>query len=162
MDLFAIVSAFDAAYSAYAAFQSDMERYWCLRWLSQEKAKEQTQEDNLKVEATVLKEEILRLIDIPLVIKLSGMPQVARGSQVKLDLLRWDEVDLTIEARLLDITQDASTNATDELDEELDDELSNDLTDDLLEGDAEPVPDEPDAPAVTEAPTTLASTVTPE
>ena len=129
-DLFAIVSAFDAAYSAYAAFQSDMERYWCLRWLSQEKG----QEDTMKVEATVLKDEILRLIDIPLVIKLSGMPQVARGSQVKLDLLRWDEVDLTIEARLLDITQDASGTA--------DAELADDMSEDLQEGDAEPVPDE--------------------
>lgn len=152
-DLFAIVSAFEAAYSAYAAFQSDMERYWCLRWLSQEKGPE----DNLKVEATVLKEEILRLMDIPLVIKLPGMPQVARGSQVKLDLLRWDEVDLTIEARLLDITQDASANAA-----ELDEELEDDLTEDLLEGDAEPVPDEQAAAAVTEEPSAIAATVAPE
>lgn len=160
-DLFAIVSAFEAAYSAYAAFQSDMERYWCLRWLSQEKAKEQTQEDNLKVEATVLKEEILRLTEIPLVIKLPGMPQVARGSQVRLDLLRWDEVDLTIEARLLDITQDASANAGG-LDEESDQELENDLTEDLLEGDAEPVPDEQAVAAVIEEPAPIASTVVPE
>lgn len=140
-DLFAIVSAFDAAYSAYAAFQSDMERYWCLRWLSQEKG----QEDTMKVEATVLKDEILRLIDIPLVIKLPGMPQVARGSQVKLDLLRWDEVDLTIEARLLDITQDASGTA--------DAELADDMSEDLQEGDAEPVPDEVAAVEVPPAPT---------
>ncbi len=156
-DLFAIVSAFDAAYSAYAAFQSDMERYWCLRWLSQEKAKEQTPEVNLKVEAIVLKEEILRLIDIPLVIKLSGMPQVARGSQVKLDLLRWDEIDLTIEARLLDITKDASATSTAELDKESHDQLRDDLSEDLLEGDAEPVPDEQLVAAVADEPATTAS-----
>ena len=94
-NLFAIVSAFDAAYAAYGDFQSNMERYWCLRWLSQEDARQ--------VDAVVLKDEILRLVDIPLVIKLPGMPAVARGAQVKLDLLRWDEVDLTIEARLLEI-----------------------------------------------------------
>lgn len=129
-DLFAIVSAFDAAYSAYGAFQADMERYWCLRWLSQEKGAAET----LKVEAAVLKEEILRLMDIPLVIKLSGMPQLARGSQVKLDLLRWDEVDLTVEARLLDIIQDAGANAA------AGGELDEDMTDELMEGDAEPVP----------------------
>ncbi len=135
-----------------------MERYWCLRWLSQEKAKQQVQEDNLKIEATVLKEEILRLTDIPLVIKLPGMPQVARGSQVKLDLLRWDEVDLTIEARLLDITpQDASANEA-----ELDDELEDDLTEDLLEGDAEPVPDEQAVAAVRQEPAAMASTTAPE
>ncbi|MGE5649211.1 MAG: ribonuclease catalytic domain-containing protein [Bacillota bacterium] len=95
-DLFAIVSAFDAAYSAYADFQSGMERYWCLRWLAQENARQ--------VDAVVLKDEVLRLVDIPLIIRLPGMPQAARGAHVKLDLIRWDEVDLTIEARLIEMT----------------------------------------------------------
>ena len=94
-DLFAIVSAFDAAYSGYAEFQSVMERYWCLRWLSQQQARQ--------VEAVVLKDELLRLVEIPLAIRLPGMPQIARGLQVKLDLLRWDEVELTVEARLLEM-----------------------------------------------------------
>jgi exoribonuclease-2 len=94
-NLFAIVSAFDAAYAAYNDFQQNMERYWCLRWLGQEEARQ--------VDAVVLKDEVLRLVDIPLIIRLPGMPQVARGAQVKLDILRWDEIDLTIEARLLDI-----------------------------------------------------------
>lgn len=94
-DLFAIVSAFDAAYAAYAEFQSSMERYWCLRWLAQEQARQ--------VEAVVLKDEIVRLVEIPLVLKLSGMAQLARGTQVRLDLLRWDEVDLSVEARLLEV-----------------------------------------------------------
>jgi exoribonuclease-2 len=105
-DLFAVVSAFDAAYSSYADFQSNMERFWCLRWLAQENAKH--------VDAVVLKEEVLRLVDIPLIIKLPGMPQAARGTQVKLDLIRWDEVDLNVEARLLEIAT-VSANADDEL-----------------------------------------------
>jgi exoribonuclease-2 len=110
-DLFAIVSAFDAAYSAYGEFQSNMERYWCLRWLTQENAKQ--------VDAMVLKDEVLRLADIPLVIKLPGMPQVPRGAQVKLDLIRWDEVELTVEARLLDIVAETGAAPDMELDEEL-------------------------------------------
>jgi exoribonuclease-2 len=93
--LFSIVSAFDAAYAAYNDFQQTMERYWCLRWLGQENAKQ--------VDAVVLKDDVLRLTDIPLVIRLAGMPQVARGAQVKLDIVRWDEVDLSIEARLLEV-----------------------------------------------------------
>ncbi|HYC43725.1 MAG TPA: RNB domain-containing ribonuclease [Noviherbaspirillum sp.] len=102
-DLFAIVSAFDAAYAAYADFQSSMERYWCLRWLAQESAKH--------VNAVVLKDEVLRLVDIPLIIRLPGIPQSPRGTQVKLDLIRWDEVELTVEARLIEVT--TSTAETD-------------------------------------------------
>ena len=93
--LFAIVSAFDAAYAAYNDHQQNMERYWCLRWLGQQGAGQ--------VDAVVLKDEVLRLVDIPLIIRLPGMPPVARGAQVRLDILRWDELDLTIEARLLEV-----------------------------------------------------------
>jgi exoribonuclease-2 len=107
-NLFAIVSAFDAAYAAYNDFQQNMERYWCLRWLGQEEARQ--------VEAVVLKDEVLRLVDIPLIIRLPGMPQVARGAQVKLDILRWDEVDLSIEARLLEVPVAAEISADAELD----------------------------------------------
>ncbi|GGC82393.1 ribonuclease catalytic domain-containing protein [Undibacterium terreum] len=118
-DLFAIVSGFDAAYSAYGDFQTNMERYWCLRWLAQENARQ--------VDAVVLKDEVLRLVDIPLIIRLPGMPQMARGAQVKLDLLRWDELDLSVEARLLEML----TTVADDLGDAEDD----------LETDADTPPD---------------------
>jgi exoribonuclease-2 len=112
-DLFAIVSSFDAAYAAYAEFQTNMERYWCLRWLAQEGQRQ--------VDAVVLKDEVLRLSEIPLIIRLPGMPQVARGAQVRLEILRWDELDLSIEARLLEML----TTVTDEdLEDVVDDEVS--------------------------------------
>ncbi|WP_151445442.1 ribonuclease catalytic domain-containing protein [Lacisediminimonas profundi] len=112
-DLFAIVSAFDAAYAAYSDFQSTMERYWCLRWLTQENARQ--------VDAVVLKEEILRLADIPLTIKLPAMAPLARGTQVRLDLLRWDEVDLAVEARLLEVAGPVAEDLMSDADVELDD-----------------------------------------
>ena len=110
--LFAIVSSFDAAYSAYADFQSQMERYWCLRWLEQQNVRQ--------VDAIVLKDDVLRLVDIPLVIRLPGMPALARGAQVRLDLLRWDVVDLTIEARLLEVkaVEPAAEDLSDEEEED--------------------------------------------
>ena len=107
--LFSIVSAFDAAYAAYNDFQQNMERYWCLRWLGQENAKQ--------VDAVVLKDEVVRLVEIPLVARLAGMPPVARGAQVRLDIVRWDEVDLSLEARLLEVAA-ASPDASLELEEE--------------------------------------------
>ncbi|MEY4368649.1 MAG: hypothetical protein RL564_599 [Pseudomonadota bacterium] len=93
-DLFAIVSAFDSAYSAYADFQSTMERFWCLRWLAQQELKQ--------AEAVLLKDDVLRLVDIPLVITMPGVRH-ARGTQVKLELIQWDEVDLTVQARVLEV-----------------------------------------------------------
>ncbi len=108
--LFSVVSAFDAAYAAYNEHQQNMERYWCLRWLGQEQARQ--------VDAVVLKDEVLRLVDIPLIVRLPGMPPVARGSQVRLDILRWDELDLTIETRLLDLPAQEGVAADAELDYE--------------------------------------------
>jgi exoribonuclease-2 len=121
-DLFAIVSGFDAAYTAYADFQAGMERYWCLRWLAQENVRQ--------VDAVVLKEEIVRLVDIPLVLKLPGMPALARGAQVRLDLINWDEVDLSVEARLLEVVATAS-------DEGLEDDAEPDGDLDKESGEAE-------------------------
>ena len=72
-----------------------MERYWCLRWLGQEHAKQ--------ADAVVLKDEIVRLTDIPLTLRMPGMAQLARGAHVKLDLVRWDETDLSVEARILEV-----------------------------------------------------------
>ena len=123
-NLFAIVSAFDAAYAAYNEHQQNMERYWCLRWLGQENLRQ--------VEAVVLKDEVLRLVDIPLVIKLPGMPAVARGALVKLDILRWDEVDLSIEARLLEVPAATPMSAAADTDHDND----NDYGDEGEPGDA--------------------------
>jgi exoribonuclease-2 len=113
-NLFAIVSAFDAAYSAYNEFQQNMERYWCLRWLGQQEARQ--------VMAVVLKDEVLRLVDIPLIVRMPGMPSVARGAEVRLDILRWDEVDLTIEARLLEVPVAGAAGPDAELDYEEEDD----------------------------------------
>ncbi|GGY72247.1 ribonuclease II [Pseudoduganella plicata] len=129
-NLFAIVSAFDAAYAAYADFQANMERYWCLRWLGQHDAKQ--------VDAVVLKDEVLRLTEIPLIIRLPGMPSVARGAAVKLDVLRWDEVDLSIETRLLEVATDQAPAADVDFDEEAEEVLAGETVPELV-----PDPDQP-------------------
>jgi exoribonuclease-2 len=151
-DLFAIVSAFDAAYGAYADFQTNMERYWCLRWLDQQQAK--------RVEAVVLKEEVLRLVDIPLIIRLPGMPAAPRGSQVVLDLLRWDEVDLSVEARLVEVLQVQADAALAEevLEEAVQDEPAEALIE--AEADAEMTTAEGD-PAVAATPDSVAAATEP-
>lgn len=94
-DLFAIVSAFDSAYGAYADFQNTMERYWCLRWLEQTSVRQ--------ADAVLLKDDVLRLREIPLIVPMPGTRH-PRGTQLRLELLGWDEVDLTVEARVLEVT----------------------------------------------------------
>ena len=55
-------------------------------------------------------------------LKLPGMTPLARGTQVKLDLLRWDEVDLSVEARLLEVEAGPGDASIDEADDALADE----------------------------------------
>ena len=108
-DLYGIVSSFDAAYTLYGEFQERLERYWCLRWLRQE--------DVARVGATVLKPDLLRLDDMPMLTRVAGLPMLDRGQRVELDVLGIDEVDLTVELRLHRVLQEAA-GRLDELDEE--------------------------------------------
>ena len=93
-DLFAIISQFEAKYSAYADFQQAMERWWCLRWLRQEGLH--------KVEAVVIKEDLVRLRDAPLITRIPGLPLLERGQAILLEVLGMDELDLTVELRYLE------------------------------------------------------------
>jgi len=116
-DLFAIVSAFDSAYGAYADFQNIMERYWCLRWLAQESVRQ--------VDAVVLKDEVLRLVEVPLVIPMPGVKH-PRGTQVRLELISWDDLDLTVQARVLEVSA-ISDAIGEDMDEESEPVIQNEV-----------------------------------
>jgi exoribonuclease-2 len=89
-DLMAALRDFELTYASYAEFQRGMERYWCLRWLAQEGVSQAT--------AQVLKENIVRFDDIPLVTKATGMPTLERGARVRLAV---SDIDLlTAEAKV--------------------------------------------------------------
>ncbi|TAK91425.1 MAG: RNB domain-containing ribonuclease [Burkholderiaceae bacterium] len=94
-DLFALVSNFDATYSSYAEFQQQMENYWCLQWLKQNAVK--------TAHAHVVREEILRLADIPLIVRLPGLAVHPRGTEVIVDLLELDEMELVVHARCKEV-----------------------------------------------------------
>ena len=80
-------------------------------WLSQNHVRQ--------TEAVVIRDEMIRLVDIPLTIPMPGMPTLARGTQVKIDLIRWDEVDLSVEARFLDVSANVDAERIDEAEEEI-------------------------------------------
>lgn len=64
--LFAALRDFDAAYTAYADFQRQMEAYWSLVYLQQQSISELT--------ATILKEDLVRIEGLPLVTRATGIP----------------------------------------------------------------------------------------
>ncbi len=89
-ELAAAMNDFELAYAAYADYQRQMERYWCLRWLRQEAACTPT--------ARVLRESLVRLDEIPFVQRLPSLPPLAAGTHVRLAIEGFD--DLAIEARM--------------------------------------------------------------
>jgi exoribonuclease-2 len=107
-DLFAIIGGFEAQYVAWNDFQNNMERFWCLRWLQQQQITTCT--------ATVIKEDLIRLNNAPLVARLAGLPQLGRGQQIELQITGADELALELEARyvsLIDAVVEASEIAED-------------------------------------------------
>ncbi|MGL1832361.1 ribonuclease catalytic domain-containing protein [Rhodocyclaceae bacterium SMB388] len=92
-DLFAAMRDFELTYAAYAEFQRHMERYWCLRWLRQQSAPE--------VEARVLRDNVVKLENIPLVIKVPSLPLQMPGSRIRLAIEGSDLVDVEVHARFV-------------------------------------------------------------
>ena len=109
-ELFGIVSGFESAHAAYAEFQQKLERYWSLRWLDQEKIS--------RIDATVLRGDVLRIDGMPLVTRLPGLPELPRGQQLEIDVIATDTVDLTLEARLHRVLAAQTVVVDEALDEE--------------------------------------------
>ncbi|HSW08193.1 ribonuclease catalytic domain-containing protein [Aquabacterium sp.] len=90
--LFSVISSFDAAYSAYNDFQHAIERFWALRWLEQNAVTE--------LNATVLKEGLVRADNLPLVFKALGCDNLPRGTHVRVRLTGSDALTLDLHATL--------------------------------------------------------------
>jgi exoribonuclease-2 len=75
--------AFETAYDAYAEHQRLLERYWCMKYLLQEDVRE--------ADATVVREELVRIDGMPLVCRAIGMPALSPGERVR---VAFGEVDL--------------------------------------------------------------------
>ncbi|HEX2830414.1 MAG TPA: RNB domain-containing ribonuclease [Burkholderiales bacterium] len=101
--LLAVMREFESAYDIYNEFQRQMERYWCLRWLLQENV--------TSVVATVLRENLVRFDELPVVARVPSVPQVKPGTQVVLDLSKIDLLDLSFHAEFERIVEPAAAEA---------------------------------------------------
>ena len=93
-ELFSIISSFDAAYSAYNAYQNGIERYWTLKYLQQNSIAELT--------ATVIKDNLVRADDLPLVLPATGALGLPRGAKVRIRLGGIDEITLDISSAVIE------------------------------------------------------------
>jgi len=99
--LFTVMSNFDSAYTIYNEFQRNMERYWCLRWLLQESVQQ--------TEALVLRENLVKLADIPLVGRIPSLPELPPNTRVVLEIGEIDLLDLNFNARFISAIEEVAT-----------------------------------------------------
>lgn len=91
--LLSSISEFEETYEAYNEFQRIMERYWCLRWLLQEKIR--------TIGALVIKENFVKLDHLPLVIKVPSLPVIFPETHVQVEILLVDLFDLSVNAKFI-------------------------------------------------------------
>jgi exoribonuclease-2 len=111
--LFSIISGFDAAYAAYNDFQHGIERFWALRWLEQNQ--------QLELEASVMKDGLVRAESLPLVFRVPGTESLPRGTRVKARVAGVDLLTLDLHAQLLQRI-DAAPAGVDDASADVDDE----------------------------------------
>src|SRR5574337_103562 len=90
-ELMAALRDFELTYAAYADFQRHMERYWCLRWLRRQGLRHVT--------GRVLRENLVRLEDVPYVLKVHSLPALPSGARVRLSVENTDLVDVDLHLR---------------------------------------------------------------
>ncbi|MCA0310126.1 MAG: RNB domain-containing ribonuclease [Proteobacteria bacterium] len=105
--LLAIISGFDAAYSAYGAHQAGMERFWTLRYLRQEGIGE--------LSASLLREQgggawLVRADTLPLVFTVMGAQGLPRGTRVRVRLGQIDDIALDVHGTVIEVLDAAAAS----------------------------------------------------
>ncbi len=109
--LFAIISAFDAAYSAYNGHQASMERFWTLQYLQQHGLSE--------LDASLLREQpggawLARADELPLVFTVMGSQTLVRGARVRVKLGAIDPIALDVHGSVTEVLgEQAAPSAAD-------------------------------------------------
>jgi exoribonuclease-2 len=94
VELFSIISSFDAAYFAYNGFQNAMERFWILKYVQQQGITE--------VEASLFKDNLVRADHLPLVLPVAGAQGLPRNARVRVRLGDIDLVSLDIHGTVVE------------------------------------------------------------
>lgn len=88
---------FELTYKTYSEFQIRMERYWCLQYLLQENEQE--------VHATVWRENLVRLDNLPYMTKVYGLPELKAGTRVTLQVQEVDTLLMELRTKFLQVLE---------------------------------------------------------
>ena len=92
-ELMSAMHNFEQIYTIYSEFQRAMERYWCLRWLIQEKIQQ--------IEGQVVRENFVKFDHLPLVTRISTLPNLQPGTSVLVEILQIDLLERTLNTRFI-------------------------------------------------------------
>jgi exoribonuclease II len=88
---------FDQTYNAYNEFQTRMERYWCLQYLVQENITE--------IDATVWRENLVRLDNLPYMTKVHSLPELKAGTKVHLEVKKIDTLLMELDCKFIGVIE---------------------------------------------------------
>ncbi len=114
--LFADLAHFDACYDRYAEFQTQMERYWSIRWLGIQagiagESWTRSPDAPAIIEPAVAgREGLFRLRRAPAVVRLPDWAHLAPGTEVSIVLLSGDALDIQLEAKGHSVLQETKAD----------------------------------------------------
>lgn len=101
---------FELTYQAYSEFQTRMERYCCLQYL--------IQEDIQQINATVWRENLVRLDHLPYMTKVFGLPELKPGTRVSLQVDEVDTLLIDLRTKFLAVLEDEAVAVADVITDE--------------------------------------------
>lgn len=84
-----------------------MERYWCLQYLIQEHVSE--------IQATVWRENLVRLQALPYITKVPSLPDLKAGTHVQLAVQKVDTLMMELHCQFKGVVETVSTEAEPEI-----------------------------------------------
>lgn len=90
---------FEQVHQAYMEFQTKMERFCCLQYLIQENIQ--------NLHATVWRENLVRLDEVPYITKVYGLPELKPGTRVSLQVQEIDTLMMDLRTKFLGELEDA-------------------------------------------------------